>query len=184
MKQWLVILSVWLAAGSVPLWGQERLDSLSTYLEAAEQGNPGLRSAYILYKAARQEIPQAGGLQDPKLDLGIFTPPMALVGGKEAAQFQLMQMFPWPGVLGARRSAAAHRAKAAYEQYRQARDLLRAEVQAQWFALCRLHQEEKYNREDTFLLSELETLALRRYEAPEEGSGMSQGSMADVLRIR
>lgn len=51
----------------------------------------------MAYKASLQKIPQAGAYQDPNLEMGFFLEPMDIIGGKQVAEFKLMQMFPWFG---------------------------------------------------------------------------------------
>lgn len=151
------------------IWAQS--DSLEYYLGLGAQSNPGLQAAFAEAQAALQRTLQAGALEDPKLEMGFFLPNMMLVEGRQAAEFKLMQMFPWFGLRGAARTEAQHSARMSYELFRAACDDLRLAISTGWFGLCRLKANLRYNTEQRDLLLRLEALALRRMEAPAGGSG-------------
>jgi outer membrane protein TolC len=138
-------------------------DSLNLYLEMAAQKNPGVRAAFLTYHAALRKIPQAGAYQDPQLDAGFFLQPMEIIDGQQVAEFKLMQMFPWFGTRKAARTEAQHMAQMAFEQFREARDLIFLDVYTQWFTLCRLQQQLINNQENKKLLAQLEILALQKF---------------------
>ncbi|MDR1959781.1 MAG: TolC family protein [Planctomycetaceae bacterium] len=146
-------------------------DSLSYYLETASRNNPAVMASFHDYKASLQKIPQAGALDDPVLDTGLFIQPMENLWGKQVAQFQLMQMFPWFGTKKAARTEAQHMAKMKFEQFREARDSLFLKVYTQWYVLCRLEQKLRNNQENLQLLKQLEALAVRRYSSENNVSG-------------
>ncbi|MDR1380573.1 MAG: TolC family protein [Tannerella sp.] len=148
-------------------------DSLNSYLEAAAANSPAVIAAFRTYEAALQRVPQAGAYEDPRLDMGFFLQPMEIVGGRQISQFQLMQMFPWFGTAKAARTEALHMAKMSFEQFRETRDNLFLEVCRQWYALNRLQQRLKNNRENLALLKQLETLALRKFSSGGAVSGSS-----------
>ncbi|GAB6394675.1 MAG: TolC family protein [Bacteroidales bacterium] len=156
-------------------------DSLNHYLQTAAENNPGVQAAFLAYQAALQRVPQAGAYDNPTLEMGVFLQPMDILGGKQVAQFQLMQMFPWFGVRKAAQTEARQRAKTAFEQFRAARDNVFLEVYTQWYVLCRLQQQLMNNRENKKLLEQLEQLALQKFASPN----LTRGSeMSGVLRIR
>lgn len=149
------------------------MDSLSHYLQIAAQRNPGLKANFMTYKAALQRIPQAGAYPDPELDMGFFLEPMDILGGKEVAEFKVMQMFPWFGTKRSAHNEATHRAQMAFEQFREARNGLFLEVYAQWYRLCDLQEQLANNKENKLLLAQLERLALQKYT-----SGGNKGASA------
>lgn len=150
-------------------------DSLSQYLEMAAKNNPRLIADFLAYEASLEKVPQAGAWPDPELDIGFFLKPMDIVGGRQIADFTLMQMFPWFGTQKAARTEAAHMAKMAYEQFRETRDNLYLEVYAQWYILSTLNQQLNNNRENLRLLKQLEELALRKVSSPFIGSSSGYG---------
>jgi outer membrane protein TolC len=159
--------------------GQET-GSLSRYLEMAAQNNPAVKAAFHTYEASLQKIPQAGAYEDPQLDIGFFLQPMDIVGGREIARFQLMQMFPWFGTKKAARTEAQHMAKMAFEQFRETRDKLYLEIYTQWYVLCGLQQKRLNSEENKKLLQQLETLALQKFST----GGISSGQKAKNQGIR
>ncbi|KAA6343976.1 hypothetical protein EZS27_008373 [termite gut metagenome] len=163
------------------LWGQSP-DSLSHYLEVAAQNNPGVKADFLAYQASLQKVPQAGAYQDPQLEIGYFLKPMEIIDGRQVANFQLMQMFPWFGTKKAARTEAVHMAKMAFEKFRETRDNLYLNVSIQWFTLCRLQQKLINNRENRELLTRLEELAIRKFSSPVTGSGSSYSPPASTAR--
>lgn len=164
-------------------------DSLSHYLKTAASNNPKVKADFMAYQASLQKIPQAKAYQDPTLDMGFFPEPMDIIGGRQVAEFRLMQMFPWFGTNKAAQTEATHMAQMAYEKFRETRDNLYLEVYTQWFILCSLQQKLLNNKENRALLAQLEQLALSRFSSPA-GTGMSNtlpmssGTMSDVLRVQ
>jgi outer membrane protein TolC len=166
---WFIIHGSWFM-----VYGQP--DSLSHYLQVAGNNNPAVQAALHDYEAALQKIPQMGALEDPRLDIGFFPEPMELVGGREIAQFQLMQMFPWFGTRKAAQTEAQHMARMAFEQFREARDNLYLQVCTQWYLLCSLQQKLLNSEANGKLLEQLETLALRKFSS----GGNRQGNASTM----
>jgi outer membrane protein TolC len=156
----LTLLLITLQA-AFPLQAQE--DSLGCYLAVAAANNPSVHSAYLTYEASLEKLPQAGAYADPTLEMGVFPSPMELVGGRQVAQFQVMQMFPWFGTRKAARTEAQHMANMAFEQFREARDNVFLEVHTQWYALCALRQQLINSEANRQWMEQLEQLALRKY---------------------
>ena len=172
MKQYNVNLLFIILLGfiiTLPVKGQTA-DSLARYLEIAGRNNPGLNADFLAYKASLEKVPQAGAWPDPKLDIGFFLNPMDIVGGRQIADFTLMQMFPWFGTKKAAQTEATHMAKMSYEQFRETRDNLYLEVYTQWYVLSTLVQQLNNNRENLQLLKQLEELAIRKVSSPYSGS--------------
>lgn len=153
----------------ISIFAQET-DSLSHYLEVAGRNNPGLNADFLTYKASLEKVPQAGSWPDPELDIGFFLKPMDIVGGRQIADFTLMQMFPWFGTKETAQTEATHMARMAYEQFRETRDNLYLEVYTQWYVLSTLVEQLNNNRENLQLLKQLEELALRKVSSPFSGS--------------
>ncbi|MDR2765745.1 MAG: TolC family protein, partial [Tannerella sp.] len=108
----------------VCLTASAQTDSLPSYLRMAAENNPGVKAGFLTYQAALQKIPQAGAWQDPQLDMGFFLQPMEITDGKQVANIQWMQMFPWFGTRKAARTEAQHMAQMAFEQFRETRNQL------------------------------------------------------------
>ena len=181
------LLVVLVLMGAHPV-GAQTPDSLDHYLEMAAKNNPGLNADFLAYKASLEKVPQAGAWPDPQLDIGFFLKPMDIVGGRQIADFTLMQMFPWFGTKKVAQTEATHMAKMAYARFTETRDNLYLEVYTQWYILSTLVQQLHNNRDNLQLLKQLEELALRKVSS--SSSGMSSGmgstapSMSDVLRVQ
>ncbi len=148
-----VILVMLGLMGSHPV-GAQTPDSLDRYLETAAKNNPGLNADFLAYKASLEKVPQAGAWPDPQLDIGFFLKPMDIVGGRQIADFTLMQMFPWFGTKKAAQTEATHMAQMAYEKFRETRDNLYLEVYTQWYLLSTLAEQLNNNRENLQLLKQ------------------------------
>ncbi|MEN6589347.1 MAG: TolC family protein [Proteiniphilum sp.] len=167
-----VLLVVLGLMGPHPVVAQKP-DSLDHYLEIAAKNNPGLNADFLTYKASLEKVPQAGAWPDPRLDIGFFLKPMDIVGGRQIADFTLMQMFPWFGTKKAAQTEATHMARMAYAQFTETRDNLYLEVYTQWYVLSTLVQQLGNNRDNLQLLKQLEELALRKVSSPFSGSSSS-----------
>lgn len=148
----------------------ENVDSLNYYLKVAAGNNPEVKSSFHSYKAALERVPQAGAYQDPELEMGFFLEPMDIVGGRQVAQFKLMQMFPWFGTKKSVQTEATHRAKMAYEQFRETRNNVYLNVYTQWYLLLNLKQQLVNNHENKRMLKQLEELAIQRFSSPTVSS--------------
>src|SRR5690554_8078176 len=122
-------------------------DSLAYYLEVAGRNNPGLNASFMEYKASLERVNRSGAWPDPELEIGFFLKPMEIVGGRQVADFTLMQMFPWFGTKKAAQTEATHMAKMAYAQFTETRDNLYLGVYTNWYRLSTLVQQLRNNRD-------------------------------------
>lgn len=150
--------------------GQEQTDSLFNYLEIAARNNPTVLQRYAEYEAALQKVPQVGSLPDPEASLGIFLKPMELVGGNQLADIQLMQMFPWFGVLKNAKDEMSLMAKAKYETFRDAKLQVFYDVQRTWYELGKVKQNIHVSEKNIDLLRTIERLAIVRFKAGPSGN--------------
>lgn len=152
-------------------------DTLQNYILLAAENNPALVSAFDEYRAALQRVQQVGTLPDPELSMGVFFRPFPRFMGNQHADITLMQMFPWFGILGARRDQATFQAEARFEEFRNLKNELIYEVKTSWFELYRLEEDIRLVENYIEILQSLEDLVLVRYET-------GRGSMADVIRVQ
>jgi outer membrane protein TolC len=171
IKQSIVLLIVLLSPLSVAV---AQIDSLRHYLKMAGQNNSEVKAAFLRYEASVQKTAQMGAYEDPQLEIGFFLEPMDIVGGREIAQFQLMQMFPWFGTKKAARTEAQHMAQMAFEEFREVRDNLFLEIHTQWYLLCSLQQKQINSEANRKLLQQLETLALQKFASGGNSSGKTE----------
>lgn len=164
----------------------QQSDSIMHYLEIAAKNNPVVQQKFAEYQAALQKIPQVGSLSDPELNVGIFLSPMELVGGNQVAELQLMQMFPWFGVLKNAKDEMSLMAKAKFELFRDAKLQVFYDVQRTWYELYKVQQDISISERNIDILRTLERLALIKFRSGSTGganvssspSGGMEGSNA------
>ncbi len=173
----LLILSVYFSLFQ-PISAFSQSDSLLNYLEIATKNNPAVLQRFNEYQASVQKVPQVGSLPDPELNVGIFLTPMELIGGNQVAEFQLMQMFPWFGVLKNSKDEMSLMAKAKYESFRDAKFQVFYDVQRTWYELHKIRQNILVSEKNAEILRTLERLALVKYKTVSTGGAGSSSSAA------
>ena len=138
--------------------------TLEDYLLQAAENNPGLKAAYARYQATAEQVNQAG-LPDPELQVGAFIRPMERFMGNQTADFRLMQMFPWFGMLSTQKEEAYHMGQADYQLFLEEKNRLFFEVKSTWNKLLLLQGEQQLAQENLDYLVKYETLALMQYQA-------------------
>ncbi|MCO6024960.1 TolC family protein [Prevotella cerevisiae] len=169
--------------------GFAQTDSLKNYMVMAVQNSPSAQAAYRSYEAALQRIIPAGSLDDPQISADFYPKPMALVDGKNIANINVMQMFPWFGTLKASKQEKSWLAEAAYQQYRKVGLSLALDVQKSWYKMLSLHEQSYTLGDNIRLLENIKKMALFKYKTPDVMYGMGKGSggnakMSDQLRIQ
>jgi outer membrane protein TolC len=161
--------------------------SLDDYLKVAAENNPELKAYFNQYLAALEKVPQVGALPDPELSIGFFIKPMERFMGNQQADIQLMQMFPWFGMLKTQKDEASQMARAQYEVFQDTKNRLFYQVKKTWYQLYRLEEEIRITKENLDILQQLERLALIRFQSAagtgtgainmQEPSNMNSGSL-------
>ncbi len=165
-----IILVIFILIAGLSSYSQ---DSLFHYLDIAIKNNPGILRNFAEYKASLEKVPQVGSIPDPELSTGIFLSPMELISGKQVADFRLMQMFPWFGVLRSARDEMSLMAKAKYELFRDAKFQVGFDVQRTWYELNKIKQNIKISEQNIALLHVIERLAITRFKAAPTGNNSS-----------
>jgi outer membrane protein TolC len=164
-KLWVLTLSF--AALLLLLWSGTqtlRAQTLDDYLLQAAENNPGLKAAYARYQATAEQVNQAS-LPNPELQVGAFIRPMERFMGNQTADFRLMQMFPWFGMLSTQKEEAYHMGQADYQLFLEEKNQLFFEVKSTWNKLLLLQGEQQLAQENLDYLLKYETLALMQYQA-------------------
>ena len=171
----LLLHSVTLAAlfGAASLHASTALDD---YLVRAADSNPGLKAKFAAYKAALEQVPQAGSLPDPQVMFGYFIQPVETRVGPQRARISASQMFPWFGALESKKDAAANMAKARYELFAEAKSRLFFEVKSAYYNLYFTRKAIDITKENIAILATFRKLTLIKVE-----SGLA--SSVDVLRV-
>ena len=172
----ILVVSVIAGATTAELRSQAFPDSLAAYLEIAAMKNPGVQRTLLEYQAALQKVPQVSSLPDPELSAGVFLKPMELMTGNQVADFRLMQMFPWFGVLRNAKDEMSLMANAKYELFRDAKAQVSYDVQKAWYELFKVREEIRISEKNIEILRTIERLSLVKYKSPaSEGSSVQPG---------
>jgi len=139
---------------------------LDNFLEIAAENNPDLKVAFNQYLASLEKVPQVGTLPDPQASFGFFIKPMAILGGSQVGNIQVMQMFPWFGTLKLAKDEASEMAKAKYEIFNAAKADLFYQVKYSWYELIKLDREIILLKENIELLESIEKLVLVKFQSP------------------
>ncbi|MEN6336169.1 MAG: TolC family protein [Phycisphaerales bacterium] len=148
------------------------LQTLPQYLRYAALHNAGLKAAFEEWKAAVQQIPQAGTLPDPKFTYNYFVEQMLT-----RRQVGIMQTFPWFGKIEARTDAAAAAANAAQKRYEARRLQLFFDVKNAFYEYVYLAGATQIARENLALMRHFEEVARAKYIT-------SAASHPDIMRAQ
>lgn len=152
--------------------------SLDEYLKVAAENNPELKAYFNEYLASLEKVPQVGALPDPELTMGFFFQPMERFMGNQQADIQLMQMFPWFGMLKTQKDEASKMALAQYEVFQDVRNSLFYQVKATWYEMYRLEEQIRITEENLDILKQYERLALIRFQSAGTGSGAGSSGIS------
>jgi outer membrane protein TolC len=162
--------------------------TLQEYLRCAALNNAGLKAVFEQWKAALQQIPQAGALPDPQFTYGNYIDEVETKEGPRSQNLQLMQMFPWFGTIQARTDAAAAAAQAAKKRYEAAKLELFFEVKDAFFEYVYLASAIEIAKENLELAKHFEEVARIKYTTSEAGhpdvirAQLEIAKMADELK--
>lgn len=148
--------------------------SLDDYLEMAAQNNPEIKAAFNEYLASLEKVPQVGALPELQASLGVFVKPMAILGGNQVANIEIMQMFPWFGTLKTEKDEASVMANAKFEKFNAAKSELFYSVKSSWYQLTKLDHEIILVEENIEILKSIEKLALVKFQSAGNGSSSSE----------
>jgi outer membrane protein TolC len=150
---------------------------LEKYLEIAVDNNPALQASFKGYQASLEKTNQVS-LENPQLNIGVFTRPMELLMGNQRAEASVMQMFPWFGMLKTQKDEATLMAEAKYEEFRQQRNVLLYQVKETYFQLQQLQNTIDITASNLEILRSLERLAIIRYQGGNTAEAVSSVSSA------
>jgi outer membrane protein TolC len=164
-------------------------DNLDTLLKIAAQNNPALKARYFQYLSSIQKIYQVGSLPDLDASFGYFIQPMELVNGKQRAQIQLMQMFPWIGTLKAAKDEASQMALSDLELLNVQKEDIYFEVREKYYQLFLNHKEIEISDTNLLQLKSIEQLLITKSKTinvtgssgsksnPNQGNSRNDNSM-------
>ena len=168
-----ILMLLFLGIGIQQLHAQ---DALNTYLEIAVENNPKLKASYAQFEAAMRNSPQVSSLPDPTLTMSGLGRMIETRAGTQEARFNLMQMFPWFGTLGAKENAANLMAEAKFQKYLDLKSQLIYEVKTAYAELYALSETIKIKEENLQILDSYRELALSRFKS-------GGGAMVNVVKV-
>ena len=139
--------------------------TLSDYLTCAALNNPGLKAAFLRWKAALEKIPEVSSPPDPRFTYTYFIREVETRVGPHRQKFGLSQTFPWLGKLKLRGHAASEAAQAEKQRYEAAKLKLFYQVQEAYYEYYYLAQAIAVTRENFNLVRYVESVARTRYAA-------------------
>lgn len=151
------------------LWASQQpgdannLQTLQDYLRYALLNNAELKAEFHQWKAAVEQIPQAKSLPDPKFTYGYFIQEVETRIGPQRQKFEIMQTFPWFGVIEARTDQAAANAKAAHKRYEAKKLELFQEVKYAFYEYSYLAKAIEITKQNLELITHFEEIARSRY---------------------
>lgn len=151
--------------------------TLNDYLDLASENNPSLQASFRQYQASLEKTNQVS-LENPQLNIGVFTRPMELLMGNQRGEVSVMQMFPWFGMLKTQKDEATLMAEARYEEFRQQRNVLLYQVKETYFQLQQLENTVGITKANLEILKSLEELAIIRYQGGNTSEAVSSVSTA------
>ncbi len=139
------------------------LHVLPDYLRYASLNNAELRAKFEQWKAALEQIPQAGALSDPKFTYGYFIEEVETRVGPQQQKFGIMQVFPWFGKIQARTDVAAAKAQAAKQRYETTKLKLFRQVKVAFYEFAYLATAIDIAKQNLELLQHFEEVARIKY---------------------
>ncbi len=172
----IIVLHFQPAAG----WTAEPVLMLDRLIEEALAANPQIETARQRAAAARQQVPQAGALEDPMLGFGVLNVPDNFDLDAEdmtSKEITLSQQVPFIGKRRLRREAAEQMAEAAREESSDTANQVIREVKLAFFDLSHVHRATQVTRRNKTILEDFSRLAQTRYSVGE-------GIQEDVIRVQ
>lgn len=139
--------------------------TLDHYLAYAALNNPGLKAAFLRWKAALEKIPQVTALPDPRFTYGYFIQSIETRVGPQNNRFGLLQTFPWFGKLQLQGSAAGEAARSEKERYEAAKLTLFYQVKNAYYEYYYLAKTIAVTKDTLALMQQLESVARTQYAA-------------------
>ena len=137
-------------------------NTLTDYLQRAQEANPDLQAFRQRYEAAMQRIPQARSLPDPMLQVTQFVESVQTRTGPQEQVFMFGQRIPWFGKLQEREAAASAEAEALWFASQSRELALTRQVSEAFFDYAFTEQAIRLTRENLDLLADLDPVVQER----------------------
>ena len=151
--------------------------ALRDCLTYAAMHNPGLKAAFHRWRAAVEQIEQAGTLPDPKFTYAYYFQEVETRVGPQRQAFTLAQAFPWFGKLSLRRDAAGQHAQAKWHLFQAEKLALYVRVTEAYSEYYYLGRAVSATRDNLKLLELMERLVRTRYRT-------AAANHPDIIRVQ
>ncbi len=145
------------------------------YIQVAIAQNPEIQAARKRLEAAGYQVPVAGSLQDPMLNVTVQPSPVETAAGKQQAIVAANQKLPWFGKLDRRGARAEAETNVMRAELAAAELAVIERVQRAYYELYFIQQAIAVTEQEQDLLVQIRDVALARYKAEKT-------SQQDVLR--
>ena len=136
---------------------------LAAYARYAQWHNPGLKRAFMRWKAALEKVAPARALADPHLTYGYFVRQVETRVGPQEMRIGAAQTFPWKGTLDLKGRVALQEAEVERQRYEMARRDLVFRVVSAYCDYYYLERSLSITEGNLRLLAYLEEVARARY---------------------
>ena len=137
---------------------------LEDYVQYAVLNNPALEAIFTQWKAAIEEIVQAGTLPDPQVSYSYFINEVETRVGAQRHKYGVSQTLPWFQKLRLRKDVASQKAEAEYYNFLSKKLILMKQVKRIYFDYYYLSRSIAIVKESVQLLSNLEKSVRSRYK--------------------
>ena len=155
--------------------------SLSQVIQLGLERNPALAAANARATAVAEQVPQAGGLPDPRLSIGLANLPTGSFSLDEDPMSQIQvgisQALPYPGKLALQEGAAEQLAQAAEHGSSDTRLQLVRKIKTRWWQLFYYDRALEANANNKVLFQQ-------QYETAQTLYTVGQSQQQDVLLIQ
>lgn len=175
-----IFLILFLANQPLIAMGADPILRLEPLIEGALRANPQLQVARQRTAAAREEIPQAGALDDPMLGFGVVNVPESFDFNAEdmtMKEISLSQKVPFWGKRRLIREAAEFQAQSTQADIDETANQVVKNVKLVFWDLSHVHRAIEVTGRNKKILEDFSKLAQTRYS-------VGQGIQEDVIRVQ
>ena len=148
---------------------------IEEYIQAAISQNPEIQAARKRLEAAGYQVPVAGSLQDPMLNVTVQPSPVETAAGKQQSIVAANQKLPWFGKLDRRGAKVEAETNMMRAELAAAELKVIEQVQRAYYELYFIQQAISVTEQEQDLLVQIRDVANARYKA-------GKTSQQDVLR--
>jgi outer membrane protein TolC len=139
--------------------------SLDDLLYYGFQNSPALKAGFSRWKAALENVSQAGVLPDPKLTFAYFLKEVETRVGPQQSKIGIMQKFPWFGKRKLKQNAAVEVASSEKQNFRNIKLLLSYTIKKYYYRFIFIRQKITILKKNIELLKYFEEVVKAKYQS-------------------